>query len=669
MRVQQFRFRSEMQAILAALPLAAQYAFLLRVPLIAALILVALPFAAFFTPARSLLRGLFDLTPASLFMVCLTALSAAAACCMTAEIVLATATLRFRIAPPLVLPGRYALLGLMVGMAIPVIVAAVIFSAQQRRNLARLLLAAWSGLFVFLLAVDALHLYGTHLLQERIPVTLLRELQALPLAELFFRGYLQFNDRVNPLSVHLGAAAALLASLLFYAGLGVWGFSKIGKAQTVPALCSLLMLLLMLTWALGGLVFFFDAFRVPIFLIFALWALATAQFTSSDHYYTLRPPAATLPPCATEVALANGGEKVILVAANGGGIQAAAWTARVLEGIDSHCGFTFRKALRLISSVSGGGVGAACYLHWLSNPLQAKRPSVAAARSSLDEMAWGLAWSDFLKIILPWIFSPFWGRGVTLEKAWAVNAAEDGQRLPIVEKLGDWNEKARSGALPGFIMNATIAESGERLLLGSTRICSASDRRNRVDTTEFHNFDGANMDIDVVTAARLSATFPYLTPAARARAPGSRAHVVDGGYYDNYGMATVVEWLDEALTGAGSSIRKVLVLQIHGSPAGKTKDLQRNAKGRGWFYQALAPLAAMYFTRNAGQNAHNDIELELLTQKWRLQGIEIETVPFEFDGVDAPLSWHLTFSEITAIEEHWVTSMKPCLDRVKAFLA
>ena len=658
-----------MQAILAALPLAVQYAFLLRVPLIAAVVLVALPFAAFFTPARSLLRGLFDLTPASLFMVSLTALSAAAASCMTAEIVLATASLRFRIGPLLVPPGKYTLLGLMIGIALPVIVAAVIFSAQQRRSSTRLLLAALSGLFVFLLAVDALHLYGTHLLQERIPVAMLRDLQSLPLAEVFFRGYLQFSDRVNPLSVHLGAAAALFASLLFYAGLGIWGFSKIGKAQTVPALCSLLMLLLMLTWAFGGMVFFFDAFRVPIFVIFALWAVATAQFTSSDHYYALRPPVTAPPPCATEVALANGGERIVLVAANGGGIQAAAWAARVLEGIDRECGFTFRKALRLISSVSGGSVGAACYLHWLSNPLQAKRPSVAAARSSLDEMAWGLAWSDFLKIIMPWIFSRFWGRGLALEKAWAVNAAEDGRRLPINEKLGDWNQKAVSGALPGFIMNATIAESGERLLLGSTRICSAADRRSRVDTTEFHKVDGENMDIDVVTAARLSATFPYITPAARAHAPGARAHVVDGGYYDNYGMATLVEWLDEALTGAGGSIRKVLVLQIHGSPAGKTNDLRRNAKGRGWFYQALAPLTAMYFTRNAGQTAHNDIELELLTQKWHLQGIEVETVPFEFDGVSAPLSWHLTFSEIAAIEEHWVTSMKPCLDRVKAFLA
>ena len=54
----------------------------MRVPLLVAAALVALPLIAFRTGARSLLRGMFDLTPASLFMVTVTALAASGGACV-----------------------------------------------------------------------------------------------------------------------------------------------------------------------------------------------------------------------------------------------------------------------------------------------------------------------------------------------------------------------------------------------------------------------------------------------------------------------------------------------------------------------------------------------------------------------------------------------------------
>jgi len=52
---------------------------------------------------------------------------------------------------------------------------------------------------------------------------------------------------------------------------------------------------------------------------------------------------------------------------------------------------------------------------------------------------------------------------------------------------------------------------------------------------------GTAYDVTVATAARLSATFPYVTPASCSDQPGPQPHIVDSGYYDNYGMATLVE--------------------------------------------------------------------------------------------------------------------------------
>jgi hypothetical protein len=218
-------------------------------------------------------------------------------------------------------------------------------------------------------------------------------------------------------------------------------------------------------------------------------------------------------------------------------------------------------------------------------------------------------------------------------------------------------------------MNATLAETGERLLLATTRLgAPKSPGEARVDGRDLHTINGQELDVGVVTAARLSASFPYVTPASRADARGHQPHVVDGGYYDNYGMATLVEWLDEALTGAAGRIKKVLVLQIHGAPVNTATPEQRHSKSRGWFYQAIAPLTTLAAVRSAGQVAHNDVELRFLQQQWRAAGIDVETVTFEFHNENAPLSWHLTRQEIDAIRTAWSHQMRDCRQEVKNFL-
>jgi hypothetical protein len=57
-----------------------------------------------------------------------------------------------------------------------------------------------------------------------------------------------------------------------------------------------------------------------------------------------------------------------VVAVNGGGIQAAAWAAQVLAGLEEACreegcGREFDEEVRLISSVSGGSVGTMYFVN------------------------------------------------------------------------------------------------------------------------------------------------------------------------------------------------------------------------------------------------------------------------------------------------------------------
>ncbi len=642
----------------------AEYAVLLRVPVLVALVLMALPFIAFLTPARSLLRGLFDLTPPSIFVVALAVELAAGAACMTAYIVLADAHLRVAnlIRVPMLETWKWLLIMLLLGLSM--VGASLLLSIRERKHAIRYITAAFLGTGLTLLLAGIVSTYGRQFAAS-IPAD---RLQSFLSGTTLFDGYVKGGGTEDPWPDHAGATIAFACALALYIAVGVYGRSRIGKSRTVPALCSALMLLMMLTWILAAATFFFDAWRVPLLLIVGVAGLITAQSAGSDHYYDLRPRDGARASSPQQIINATGSECIIVAAANGGGIQAGAWAAQVLWGLRTSCGEKFDKALRLISSVSGGSVGTAFYVGFLANPQNAVAPDIAAAASSLDEVAWGLAWPDFRSALLPWIFRKRMGRGRCLEKAWCLNGGGPGSNA-LDAHLSTWNAGSASGKFPAVVLNATISETGERLILGTTSLNTAgAPGKACVDAADLHTINRTACDVGIATAARLSASFPYVTPASRAHAPGPQPHIVDGGYYDNYGMATLVEWLDEALSQPNRKIKKVLVLQIFGAPIADDLTAKRHSKQRGWFYQALAPITTLTAVRTAGQVAHKDIELELLEQKWSSSGVKIETVKFEFDNPNAPLSWHLTPKEVDTIRLAWKNKMTDCIQRVEKFL-
>ncbi|HEU4837753.1 MAG TPA: patatin-like phospholipase family protein [Pyrinomonadaceae bacterium] len=656
----------------------AEYAVLLRVPLILALLLVALPFIAFFSGAKTLLRGLFDLTPLSLFVVTLATLAVSGTACATASLIRNNAHARFLdLSGVSLAPLSYAVrLGLFLVLGIFIISFAVWFSARQGHNLGRLILAALGGIALGIVVVVFLFAYGANLVIWALPfLDDPRLVDYLRNTGLFW-GYVQNADTAyDPWPNHLFALAAFGATLVLYAIVGIYGWTRLGKKRTVPALCSALMLVLMLGWMLAALTFFFDAWHIPTLLIVAAVGFITAQSHRSDHFYNLLKRIDVAPDAARTIT-ASGESRVILVAANGGGIQAGAWTAQVLYGLDEDLrkdlGDKFQNSLRLISSVSGGSVGNGFFVNWLAHKNVARRPDEAAVMSSLDEVAWGLAWPDFLRAMFPWLFGLLIriGRGRALERAWVLNSIPDLEKPKnLDDPLSSLNGMVTGGRIPAVIMNTTITETGERLLFATTKVTGQSGGGGAlVDATDLHTINGKEFDVRVVTAARLSATFPYVTPASRSDGDGPQPHVVDGGYYDNYGMATLVEWLDEALDGAIDKIKSVLVIQIHGAPVDSNLSEERHSKTRGWFYQAFAPIKTLLNVRNAGQVAHNDIELQFLQQKWAAAGVPIHSVIFEFGNRNAPLSWHLTPTEVAAIRSAWKNDMTDCRETVREFL-
>jgi hypothetical protein len=333
----------------------------------------------------------------------------------------------------------------------------------------------------------------------------------------------------------------------------------------------------------------------------------------------------------------------------------------------------------LISAVSGGSVGAMYFANAYGKYGAAEGELPAdpaleeivrlAGRSSLDGIAWGLVYPDFLRAAIPFLseFPFFWNtdRGRALEFEWK-------RGVDLEARLSDWRRDVAMGKRPGVVFNATIVDSGRPLLFSSIE--------HDQSLTVARSFDQLYEEYDtpVTSAVRLSATFPFVTPAARAHRDDKsdlsdpEYHVVDGGYYDNYGMATLVEWLDKELERANGAITEALVIRIHSMPVGMGRP---PGDSRGFFFQTGVPIITLDNVRGAGQLSHSRMEFDLLQKRWRERTdrkVAIELATFEYPNDDAPLSWRLTERQKQAIENAWreryENSAESDFGRVKKFL-
>jgi hypothetical protein len=192
-----------------------------------------------------------------------------------------------------------------------------------------------------------------------------------------------------------------------------------------------LVLITLLCWLLSGIAFYFDRFRVPSVILLLL----VLVFSQTDHTYRVGERDAGIVPATPHAIVASRSHDpyIIMVAANGGGIQSAAWTAEVLTRIDEACREVdpdprgCRNSVALISGVSGGSVGAMYYVDGYG-----EAPDIAAtnevvrrsaAWSSLAYVGGGLVFNDVLRNVpgFNWVFGNSMDRGKHLQRGWVGN--------------------------------------------------------------------------------------------------------------------------------------------------------------------------------------------------------------------------------------------------------
>jgi Patatin-like phospholipase len=485
-------------------------------------------------------------------------------------------------------------------------------------------------------------------------------------------------------SGHVFALSLFLAAFASYLGIGIAKSSITNEEAQVPALAFVLLFLIVACWALASLTFFFDRYRFPLLWTIAALSLVTALTPISDHFFRVETRLDTFPegPTASEYLqkqIALGRKRLVFIATPGGGIQAAAWTAKVLSGLD-HKTSGFRKSVAVISSVSGGSLGSIIYAASFAQKIKPEQAAANARRSAIDEVAWGWTVPDFWRVIFPWFRRDrTLDRGWALEKKWSAvnNLGDTGGTQGTM--LSEWSTAARAGTMPALLINAMLVERGQPIVFSTTRFPRRYSPDNRImNFYDMYPDQRGHYDLRVNTAARLSASFPYVAPASRPNlnAPyGNGFHIVDGGYYDNFGMNSLLAWLREGFedTGVQANLTDVLILQIrHFTP----HETFVNGTSAGWAFQLIAPLEAIFHMRDFAQDTVARNELELFGEYYATRKVQIWETSIGYSGTgactEAPLSWKLDQNQQKCIDTAWervLEDQKPALSCINSFVS
>ena len=683
--------------IVAHLP----YLYLVRVPLLLALALVGLPVLAM-GGARNVLGNLVVLTPGELFWVAVATVLGAATVLATARVVLLYGEVRFGVGKfggEKEVPAWQLLVPLFIaGWSIAfALVASLRGVPRDDRGLAStavLILAAIAGgltgaLLVwlveglrFLIAeppvtdpqgaagvsrlpdlVLPARLYPSRVHSARLPwmrpgapATTAPGATATPPARPRWPGYID-QETGELLPGHLFAMLVFGALVVLYALAFYCDAPRADRGSAVPALVYLLALVVLPTWALGAAAFFLDRHRIPAIVVPAA-LLALAFLWPADHFFRMtvespRQPGTVGRAQPADLVKRLDGCVLTAVAASGGGIRAAGWTAQVLTGLQREDP-RFAPSLKLVSAVSGGSVGTMYYVGAFSGAAGPPAASLdqivdVSMRSSLNDVAWGFAYPDLWRTFVPERLVPasVTDRGWALEQAWG----RDWPRRD--DMLRDWRDETAAGRRPAIAFNATLVETGVRLALGTFDRPQAS-----MQTLTFEDVYGSR-NMSILTAARLSATFTYVTPVARSEEKtAAKWHIADGGYQDNYGVATLVDWLTSALIEP-----RTMPVDEKGQPCNErlrvaivrigSHEMDTEPRNRSWAFQVGAPVQVLLAIRTAGPRSRNEMELGLLRDSGL--GRRVGVFCFDYDSDDAPLSWHLSAAQRRRIREAWQT--------------
>jgi hypothetical protein len=373
--------------------------------------------------------------------------------------------------------------------------------------------------------------------------------------------------------------------------------------------------------------------------------------------------------------------KMIFICTTGGGQRSAVWTTRTLQYTDSITNGDIFNQTILITGASGGIVGASYFRELYL------QKAISGKINPHDEKYFNNIGKDILNpiifsLVVNDIFFRFQkfsdgkyeylkDRGYAFEQQLNKNTGN-----VLNKPISHYKIAEEKALIPMLFMVPTIINDGRKLFISPQKISymtttSLSDSlvsSQKIRGIEFQRFfekqDASNLSY--LSALRMSATFPYITP--NVELPSAPAmEIMDAGLSDNYGIRDALKFLYVFRNWISQNTSGVIIVSIRDSE--KDQAVEKNVEPS-IFQKMFSPIGSLYNNWDYMQDFNNDNLLEY-TQSWfngqldivdfqyipkpknwdklKEKNIDAEEVERKERAERAALSWHLTTREKESI--------------------
>ncbi len=366
--------------------------------------------------------------------------------------------------------------------------------------------------------------------------------------------------------------------------------------------------------------------------------------------------------------------RMVFLCASGGGKRAALWTLTALQAADSLTKGKLMEKSILITGASGGLIGASYFRELVlrEKSSEVTRPYAEIHRQmistdNLNPLIFSLLANDFFVSFTKFEYNNnlyYRDRGYTFEEQ--LNQIT---RRTMDKPITAYDSAELHGVIPMMILAPTIVNDGRKLYIASRPVSFMNydilsspeyllSKHAGIDfLTLFKYQDGSQLRF--LSALRMSATFPYITPNTTLPTDPP-IKIMDAGISDNFGLSDAIRFVFAYRDWIAENTSGIVFVSIRDSPKLNTIAQQ---EGQTLIDDFTQPISSVYNNFENFQDINSDMLINH-ARSWFKGDIDRIDIQYESDNyvsilqkmdsirqnnARASLSWRLTTREKVAI--------------------